>query len=225
MYWACSDLLTLASQLGLGALPPPPAELRARIDRLFGEMRTRASAAGVSHEDVADAAYALAALLDELLLLSGHWPGRGEWQASPLQYVYFHENTAGDGFFRRTEALLQQPQRAHVLLVYFLCLAMGFQGRYAISGGAGAAGVQAFYDAVAAVAAQSLPKVRGLSPRGEPPDVGRTLLRRESPFVRAAIAFLVIAVIAFVALRAVLSFDTGAAVRAMRAATGVSADH
>lgn len=99
---------------------------------------------------------------------------------------------------------------------------MGFQGRYAVGGGGG---VQPFYDAVAAVAARSLPKVRGLSPRGEPPDVGGTLLRRESPFVRAALAFLAVAVVAFVVLRAVLSFEASAAVRSMRAATGASAEH
>jgi type VI secretion system protein ImpK len=222
MYWACSDLLTLASQLGLGAVAPPPAELRVRLDRLFGEMRSRAHAAGASPEDIADASYALAALLDELLVQSGQWPGRSEWQASPLQYAYFHENTAGDGFFRRAESLMQQPHRAHVLLVYFLCLALGFQGRYAVVGGAG---LQPVFDAIGAVASQSLPKPRGLSPRGEPPDVGGTLLRREAPFVRAALAFLALALVVFVGLRAVLSFDVAGATRSMRESAGAPAEH
>jgi type VI secretion system protein ImpK len=211
MYWACADLLTLASQLALGAMPPSAADVRNNLSRLFAEMHARALAAGVAAEDAFDAAYALMALFDEILV-QARWPGRLEWQTSPLQFVHFHENIAGENFFRRADVLLGQPHRAHVLLIYFLCLGLGFQGRYAVSGGAGLAQV---YEMIGATVSQSLPSAEVLSPHGEPPDAVRSLLQREAPIVRLAVACFLLSLFVFVGLRVVLSSQVASAVQPM----------
>lgn len=211
MFWACSDLLTLASQLGLGATPPSVQELRNHLNRLFGEMHARATSAGVAPEDAIDAAYPLMALFDEILV-SARWPGRVEWQTAPLQFVHFHENVAGENFFRRADVIMKQPHRSHVLLVYFLCLGLGFQGRYAVSGGAGLAQV---YEAMGATVGYALPPVDPMSPHGEPPDAVRSLLRREAPIVRLAIGCFVLALVVFGALRLILSSQVSSATQSM----------
>jgi type VI secretion system protein ImpK len=211
MYWACADLLTLASQFALGAVPPSAAELRQHLSQLFATMHARALASGIAHEDANDAVYALMALFDEILV-QAPWSGRVEWQRSPLQYVHFHENIAGENFFRRTDVLLGQPHRAHVLLVYFLCLGLGFQGRYAVGGGAGLAPV---YETIGAMVSHSLPPAEVLSPHGEPVDAVRSILRREAPIVRTALAFFLLALLAFVGLRLLLSAQVASAVQPM----------
>jgi type VI secretion system protein ImpK len=212
MYWACSDLLTLASQLALGATPPSAVELRRHLGQLFASMQARGRSAGIAPEDLQDASYAIMALFDEILV-QANWPGRLEWQSQPLQYVHFHENTAGDGFFRRTDALLKQSHRAHVLLVYFLCLSLGFQGRYAMGGGAGLAPM---YDAIGATVGYFLPPTEQLSPHGEPSDAARGLLQREAPIVRVALGMLGMALLVFIVLRLVTSSMVSSAVQPMR---------
>ncbi len=211
MYWACADLLSLASQLALGATPPSATELRNHLGRLFGEMHARATGNGIAPEDAIDAAYALMALYDEILV-SARWPGRMEWQTAPLQFVHFHENIAGENFFRRADVIMTQPHRAHVLLVYFLCLGLGFQGRYAVAGGAG---LSQIYEAMGAAVGHSLPPVEPLSPHGEPPDAVRSLLRREAPIVRLAIGCFVLALVLFGGLRLILSAQVSSATQPM----------
>jgi type VI secretion system protein ImpK len=213
MYWACADLLTLASQLAQGASPPSAVELRQQLSQQFATMHARARASGIAAEDAIDAAYALMALFDEILV-QARWSGRVEWQTSPLQYVHFHENTAGENFFRRIDVLVAQPHRAHVLLVYFFCLGLGFQGRYAVGGGAGLAQV---FETIGAILAPSLPPAEVLSPHGEPSDAVRSILRREAPIVRAALVFFVLALLIFVGLRLTLSSQTSGLVQSMHA--------
>jgi type VI secretion system protein ImpK len=211
MYWACADLLTLASQLGSGASIPSAQEMRSHIGRLFADLQNKTRAAGIAHEDANEAAYAIMALLDEILV-QANWPGRMEWQVQPLQFLHFHENTAGENFFRRAEQLTRQPHRAHVLLVYFLCLAIGFQGRYAMGGGMGLAQV---YDAIGAIVGYHLPPAEVLSPHGEPADAVKSLFQREAPIVRVALACFLLALVVFGALRLTLSSQVGGAERAM----------
>jgi type IV/VI secretion system ImpK/VasF family protein len=221
MYWASSDLLTLASQLALGAKPPSAPDLRRHLDQLFAGMHARGRAGGIAPEDLTEASYAIMALFDEILV-QANWSGRAEWQASPLQFVHFHENTAGEGFFRRAEVLVRQPHRAHVTLVYFLCLALGFQGRYAVSG---PAGVAPAFEAIGAAVSRALPPTDVLSPAGAPPDAPRSLLQREAPIVRVALGFFALALVLFLILRVVLSAQVSGVVQSMHDYSTAPAKH
>lgn len=212
MYWACADALTLGSRVGQTADLPPPEILERRIAGVFDQMAERARGAGIPQEDVDEARYALCAFLDERLL-TADWPGRQAWTANPLQLTYFNENTAGEGFFQRLQALEASPRQLHVLQIYYLCLALGFRGQYAVHGGAGLGDV---LDRVGKRLSRGLPPSDTISPRGEPAGAMRTLVRRELPLVAASIGVLVFSVLVFVVLRTIVGSSASSAATSMR---------
>jgi type VI secretion system protein ImpK len=89
--------------------------------------------AQVSAEDVGDLVYAVVALADEVALAIP--AAHSAWRAAPLQRRYFGENLAGEHLFDRLETLRQSPARYGVLRIYYVCLLLGFQGRYRVRGG------------------------------------------------------------------------------------------
>jgi type VI secretion system protein ImpK len=211
LYWASADLLTLASQIGLGGAPSNAQDMRQVLSAQFETMDQRARAAGVTPEDIRDAQYPLMALFDEVLVQTA-WGGQAEWRMKPLQLMYFHENAAGETFFERVDALLRQPHRAHVLSIYFFCLALGFQGRYAM-GGAGQ--LSTIYETVGTVCGQIVPPSEVVAPNAERPDAGRNFFVRQRPIVRVSIACFGIALLLFLILKAVLSSQASRAERTM----------
>lgn len=90
---------------------------------------------GQSESDVMDAAYALAALIDEAIMLSV-WPGKVQWSEHLLQVELFSERLAGVHFYDRVTRLIEAPNRSiSVLTMYHACLALGFKGQYIVGQG------------------------------------------------------------------------------------------
>lgn len=211
MYWACADVLALATQLSTRRDLPPPDELQRRVSALLETMTRRCREAGIPDSDIEEAKYAIVALIDEQIFRSP-WPGRQHWLARPLQFVFFNENTAGEGFFQRLERLQMQPERRHVLEVYFLCLSLGFQGKYAVRGSDGLLGLT---EHVGSQVAASLPGADVLSPRGEAPEAVRGLRQRALPIVGVGLGFVGFALVIFLLLKVVLWFGTQSATATM----------
>lgn len=201
MYWACSEPLTLAIQLSEARELPSADVLQRRITTLFEQMHRKCREAGFTEEDANEAKYAIAAFADEQIFRS-QWPGRNQWMAQPLQLLYFNENTAGEGFFHRMAALQGQPQRSHVLEIFFLCLCLGFQGQYAVRGGEG---LGVIVDQVASQLGAASGGGEAISPHGEPREALRGLMRRELPLVGLSLAFFGLALIVFIVLKLVLA--------------------
>jgi type VI secretion system protein ImpK len=182
---------------------------------LFEQMGRKCREASIGEADASDARYAICAFADEQIFRSA-WPGRAQWMAQPLQLVYFNENTAGEGFFTRMQAAGGHPSRAHVLQVYFLCLGLGFQGKYAIRGGDGLSAIIDF-------AGSQLARVVGtgevISPHGLPNDPVRGFVRRELPIVALGIGFFLLALVVFVVLRIVLSSTLSTATTEIKASS------
>lgn len=105
-----------------------------RLCGFIDQMLTNARQSGYEEVDVVDVAYAVVALADEIALHKGG-SIRDFWMQRPLQLHYFNENLAGEGFFHRLNAVMNDPNRVDVLRVYYTCLLFGFQGQYAIRGG------------------------------------------------------------------------------------------
>jgi type VI secretion system protein ImpK len=129
----CFDAVMQLRQAEAAAIPPPE-QVHHRLRGTVDDMLRRASVMGFSHQDAQDMAYALVALMDELML------GKPEtyrqfWMGHLLQLQYFGENMAGDNFFVRLEVIRKDPHRIEALQIYYLCLLFGFQGRYRIRGG------------------------------------------------------------------------------------------
>jgi type VI secretion system protein ImpK len=220
MYWACGEVLSLGAQLAEAPGLPSPDILKRRIGTLLEDMERRGTEKGIPKRDLDDAKYAIVAFIDEQLFRSP-WQGRQEWMLEPLQLLYFNENTAGEGFFERLEALERDLSRVHVLQVYFLCLALGFQGKYAVRAGDG---LGAVIDRIVGVLARATPHGEVLSPHALPADGGRTRARREAPLLLLAGGLVALAIIVALALKiALVSTTSDAAARIQAAASAQQA--
>jgi type VI secretion system protein ImpK len=220
MYSVCSEALTLATQLGSAPDLPNPEILRQRINATFEGLRTKARQLDIPSGDAMEAIYAIAAFMDEQILRSP-WPARQQWMAQPLQLMYFQENTAGEGFFMRLSALEGDPERAHVVQIYYLCLALGFRGRYAV---AGHGELPVILERVVGQLARRLPNAETFSPAGYPTRQRINLSPKQFPVVAVALGFLGFSVVLFVVLMFTTSVSADNAAQRVRAtaAQGVS---
>jgi type VI secretion system protein ImpK len=123
---------TLVLQLRAAADFGDAAVLRRRILDLLDLSEREAMRAGIPSEDLRLAKFALVAFLDETIL-SSDWHQKDRWIAQPLQLELYDRYDAGEEFFVQLERLRAQPAaHAEVLEVFYLCMALGFKGRYQI---------------------------------------------------------------------------------------------
>jgi type VI secretion system protein ImpK len=118
-------------QLFLGAPEgnrPSVPELRSYLLAQLDSFLRDPAAQAVPEDEVAEARFAVVAWCDEMILRS-NWLGREEWESDTLQFQLYRTRNAGDEFFGRLERL--RPDQNEAREVYFLCLALGFIGRYA----------------------------------------------------------------------------------------------
>jgi type VI secretion system protein ImpK len=106
---------------------PAFSKVRADIERLVSQADSCLQDKGISKEDSDHARFAIFAWIDETIL-SSPWNEKGQWQRQQLQRTYFQTADAGEVFFERLNML--GPHQNYVREVYYLCLAMGFTGRY-----------------------------------------------------------------------------------------------
>lgn len=127
-----SELLILATHLRSAKDYGTPDGLRKRIVDMFENADRKGKNLGFSADVLHQARYAVTAFLDEMILTSP-LVHREQWSANPLQYEFFKENVAGVEFFNRLDAIRRElPPNTDLLEVYYLCLALGFEGRYKI---------------------------------------------------------------------------------------------
>ena len=94
----------------------------------------QAMAAGYTPDDVKYATYATVAFLDESVLNS-HNPVFADWARKPLQEEMFGTQIAGEVFFQHLQTLLGRPDSpdlADLLEVFYLCLLLGFGGKFSV---------------------------------------------------------------------------------------------
>lgn len=106
-------------------------QLMADVRRLLNESETYVKKELVSQEDYDQARFAICAWIDEAVL-SSNWHDKGRWQLKPLQREYYQTAAAGEEFYQRLNNL--GLQQGDVREVYYLCLAIGFKGRYCQEG-------------------------------------------------------------------------------------------
>lgn len=112
---------------GVDRKQPPYEQVKADIHRLLSASRESVKNDGLSHADYDLARFAICAWIDEAILTSS-WKDREAWQREQLQRLFYQTTDAGEGFFERLNTL--GIQQRDVREVYYLCLAMGFKGRY-----------------------------------------------------------------------------------------------
>ncbi|MGD8882167.1 MAG: DotU family type IV/VI secretion system protein [Desulfobacterales bacterium] len=102
-------------------------QVKADIDRLASQADSYLQSTGIPKEDGDHAKFAIFAWIDEVILGSA-WNQKDQWQGQQLQRTHFQTTDAGELFFERLNTL--GPHQNNVREVYYLCLAMGFSGRY-----------------------------------------------------------------------------------------------
>jgi type VI secretion system protein ImpK len=109
---------------------------RANMRGVLKKAEQEAVAKGYTPEDARLATFAVVAFLDESVLGSSN-PVFADWARKPLQEEMFGGHVAGEAFFQTVERLLSRKdaeELADLLEVYYLCLLLGYRGRYSVWG-------------------------------------------------------------------------------------------
>lgn len=110
---------------------PAYAEVRGRINSLLESAARDMRQHGIDPRAYDDARFAVSAWIDETVLVMP-WVHRSDWQRALLQTELYGSTSAGEEFFDRLNQL--QGQDNSVREVYYICLALGFTGRYCHAG-------------------------------------------------------------------------------------------
>lgn len=131
LYIFCEPLLQIANALRFSDKNTSSFEkFNKQVQEKFFEFERNALEAKISSADVEQVKYALAAFIDEVILTSNQL-FCSEWMGKSLQLQFFGEHLAGEGFFKRLEQLRQLgAEKIDVLEIYYLCLQLGFKGKY-----------------------------------------------------------------------------------------------
>ena len=128
---AASQLLALVSQLRATGVHADRAGLRRQLVERVADFEERARASGVGKPQVAAARYLLCTFIDEAIAGT-------PWGAAPAPGVRtllqeYHEDESGaDKAFELLERLSAEPAaNAELLELFYVCLALGFEGRHA----------------------------------------------------------------------------------------------
>ncbi|WP_416421583.1 DotU family type VI secretion system protein [Pseudomonas sp. App30] len=129
---AAGPLLTLLTRLRNTIAHPAPASLRAQLLTCLRQFEERAQAAGVPRNDVLLARYVLCTALDEAVL-STPWGSASDWGKQSLLITVHNEAWGGEKVFQLLDHCLQSPrERLPLLELLYLCLCLGFEGRYRV---------------------------------------------------------------------------------------------
>ena len=123
------DVMAYVSSLvtSVETTQPHYEDVKKEITRLLSESEAHVACGLVSRDDYDLARFALCAWVDEAIL-SSLWLHKNRWLNDQLQRLHYNTTDAGEAFFVRLDSL--GPHQRDVREVYYLCLALGFAGRY-----------------------------------------------------------------------------------------------
>ncbi|WP_211884459.1 type VI secretion system protein TssL, long form, partial [Plastoroseomonas hellenica] len=126
------DLLARVAQAGM-ASQPNADDLRERAVRAFRQFEVDARDAEIPPEQLRAAHYLICASLDDVVLAQS-WGIQSNWSTRSLVSTFHQEVKSGDRFFDVLAGMQKEPGRwLGAMEVAYLCLALGFQGRYRLS--------------------------------------------------------------------------------------------
>ena len=130
---AATPLLALMARLRDTARGPDPTILRERAIEALGRFDAEARSGGVAAQLIRPAHYALCASLDDVVLATP-WGQQGAWSTGSLVSTFHQEVRSGERFFDTLTKLRETPDTAlPALELMYLCLSLGFQGRYRLA--------------------------------------------------------------------------------------------
>lgn len=106
---------------------PAYDEVEANIRELLKDSEAIAIRGSFSFDEYEQARFAICAWIDEAILNSA-WNQKKIWAQNQLQQLHYDTPNAGEEFFDRLDVI--ELHQKGVREVYYLCLALGFAGRY-----------------------------------------------------------------------------------------------
>lgn len=176
-----------------------------KMQKFLGEVDRGAKRLNCSPDDIHAAKYAFCAAVDEIVLRS-QFKIRDAWERRPLQLTMFGDQLAGENFFIQLEDMRAKGS-AHVqaLEVFYMCLLLGFEGKYALEG-------PEKLNYLTARLGDEISKMKGKSagfaPNAPRPDAVANKLRNDLPLWVIGSVFALIALLAYWSLNTMLSRST-----------------
>lgn len=163
---AANPLLLVIASLRGGGAPANVDALRTRLLDMVREFDANAERAQVPEDQRHLARYALCTMVDESVQRTS-WSGNANWARQSLLIHNFRENWGGEKFFQILDKLVENPTKfAWLLQLFYVCLSLGFMGRYLLQEGNGRQAVADIRERLYNLIRQGQPEVeRALSPR------------------------------------------------------------
>lgn len=175
-----------------------PEVLRRRVKDLLDSAEREALRTGVSPDNIQMAKFAIVAFIDETII-SSNWSQKDRWVSTPLQLDLYDQYDAGETFFTRLDKLREQPKaNAEALEVYYLCMTLGFKGKYQLHEQERLREIiEGTYDEL-----QRLPgmKPKALSPHGKPRGQVATEVKSKMPTWVIAVAAALIGLVIYMGM-------------------------
>jgi type VI secretion system protein ImpK len=127
---AAGPLLSLGVAISSSAYQADVEGLRARAVDAVKDFESEARASGAAPDQVRIARYIVCTFVDTAVFQTP-WGGPNAWGARSLLVLFEKEAQGGEKFFAILEQLCKSPdQYLDLIELQYVCLALGFQGRY-----------------------------------------------------------------------------------------------
>ena len=134
---AAAPLLQLLAGLGSLRRAPDVWKLRERVVQELTAFERRAQDAGIAMDLLRPAHYALCASIDDVVV-NTPWGATSGWANQALVKALHPTARGTDQFFEQLQQMRKAPQKfLPVIQLMFLCLSLGFMGRYRQARGGG----------------------------------------------------------------------------------------
>lgn len=135
-----NPVFSAVPQISSARSHPDPALLKETLQDLIEAFEAGAGKSGASDATVEGAVYALCCLADDAAVST---PWGKDWIEHGLLKQMRDETKGGDAFFSLLEEVQKNPdENADLLEFIYICLALGFQGRYRNANGDGASSAE-----------------------------------------------------------------------------------
>lgn len=203
----CAECFMLITQLRVSHDFGDPNLLRRRIKDLFDRWERNARKANIQIEDIQTARFALVVFIDEAIANSP-WSQKETWMALPLQLELYGIFTGGNDFFVKLDQLRQRArENIEALEVYYLCLVLGFKGKYILEPDKLKLLIEDTYNDMRRVMEGR--SVEALSPHGQRREEVTAAVGREIPLWVVGAAAAAVAVVLFIIMSILMNNAAG----------------
>lgn len=128
---AASRLLSSLARLKPHETPEQLTQLRTRLCKRVTQFAGYALQAGIDPKTVKVASRVLCSMADEIIMTSP-WGSESEWATATLLHHFHDDASGGVRFFQWLEHYMRlAPSHVELLELMYVCMALGYEGRYA----------------------------------------------------------------------------------------------